>query len=80
MLLLLLINAMEEIKLLFILYPSNLGKFLLKSLEERALLNPLKIGVSAPACFAVQALFVLVSSLAFLRMGRFWGTLFIASF
>lgn len=76
MLLLLLINAKEEIKLLFILCPSNLGKFLWKSLEKRALLNPLKIDVSAPGCFAVQGLFVPVSSLAFLRMGRvadcFW--------
>lgn len=84
MLLLLLINAKEEIKLLFVLYPSNMRKFLLKSLEERALLNPLKIGVSTPGCFAVQALFVLGPSLAVLRVGKmggwFWDSLFIALF
>lgn len=69
-LLLLLINAKEEIKLLFILYPSSLGKFLLKSQEERALLNPLKIGVSAPGSSVFRALFVLGSSLAALQMGE----------
>lgn len=56
----------------------------MKSLEDRALVNPLRIDVSAPGCFAVQALFVLVSSLAFLRMGKmgdwFGGSLFIALF
>lgn len=35
---------------------SNLGKFLLKSLEERALLNPLRIDMSAPGCFACSSL------------------------
>lgn len=69
-LLLLLINAKEEIKLLFILYPSSLGKFLSKSREERALLNPLKIGVSAPGSSVFRALFVLGSSLAALQVGE----------
>lgn len=73
MLLLLLINARKEIKLLFILYPSNLGKFLFKSLEERALLNPLKIGASAPGRSVIRALFVLGSSLAALQMGEMVG-------
>jgi len=69
-LLLLLTNAKEEIKLLFILYPSNLGKFLLKSLKDRALLNPLKIGARAPGRSVVKALCVLGSGLAALQAGE----------
>lgn len=69
LLVLLLINAKEEIKLLFVPYPPNLGKFLLKPLETRALLNPLKIGASAPGLSVVRVLAVLGSSLAALQLG-----------
>lgn len=67
-LLLSLLNAKEEIKLLFKLFPSNPGKFLLKSLEERALINPLKIGVSASGCSLIRILLALGSFLAALEI------------
>lgn len=67
-LLLSLLNAKEGIKSLFKLFPSNPGKFLLKSLEERALINPLKIGVSAPGCSLIRVLLVLGALLAALEI------------